>query len=73
MIGMRKLVEKIYPEKDAVMQWQTQARKITTNVKVKTEFTLPVLSATNSVRWKYHVEDATIGRYNMILGRDILI
>ena len=52
---MRRLVEKLCPEKDAVMQWQTQSENITTNFKVKIDFTLPSLRATNFVTWKCHV------------------
>ena len=41
------------------------------NLKVEVDFTLPVLSATNVVTWKCHVDDSAKGRYDMILGRDI--
>ena len=54
------------------MQWNTQAGSITTNVKVKTSFTLPDLSATKTVMWNCHVDDSTKVRYDMILGRYIL-
>ena len=69
---MGRLVEKLHPEKYAVIQWHTQAVNITTNLKVKLYFTLPALSATNVVTWKCHMGDYTKGRYNMILGRDLL-
>ena len=71
-ILMRRLVEKLCPEKDAVMQWQTQSEIITTNFKVKIDFTLSSLIATNAVTWKCHVDDSARVRYNMILGKDIL-
>ena len=54
------------------MQWQTQAGNVTSNFKVKVNFTLPTLSATNVVTWKCHADDSTRCRYDMILGRDIL-
>ena len=54
------------------MQWQTQAGNITTNFKVKIDFNLPALSATNVVTCKCHVDDSARVRYDMILGRDIL-
>ena len=57
-IVMQRLVEKLCPKKDAVMQWQTQAGNITTNFKVKIDFTLPVLSATYVVTRKFHVDDS---------------
>ena len=71
-IVMRRMVEKICPKKDAVMQWQNQAGNITTNFNIKLDFTLPALSATNVVTWKCHVYDSARGRNDMILCRDIL-
>ena len=53
------------------MQWNTQAGNITTNLKVKVDFTLPALSATNAVTWNCHVDDSAKGRYDIILGRHI--
>ena len=67
-----KASKTISPEKYAPMQWHMQARNITINLKVKVYFILPALSATNVVTWKCHVDDSAKGRYNMILGRDIL-
>ena len=54
------------------MQWQTQVGNITTSFKVKVDFKLPALSATNVMRWKCHVDHSTKGRYEMILGRYLL-
>ena len=54
------------------MQWYTQDGNITTNIKVKVEFTLPAISAKNPVTWKINVDEPAKGRYNMILGRDLL-
>ena len=72
-ILIRSLVEKLCPEKDDVMQWQKQAGNTTTNFKVKIDFTLPALSAKNAVTWKFHIYDSAKGRYDMILGRYLLI
>ena len=36
------------------------------------DFTLPEFRAMNDVTWKWHVDDFAKGRYNTILGRDIL-
>ena len=69
---MRRLVEKISTEKDAVMQWHTKDRNITTNIKVKVDFTLLALSVKNVMAWKCHVDDFTRGIYDMILCRYIL-
>ena len=41
---MVRLIEKIHPEKDASMQCNTQAVNITTNLKVKIDFTYPHLA-----------------------------
>ena len=71
-IIMIRLVEKICPEKYAVTQWQTQAGNITTNFKVKVDFTLPTLSSTNVVTWKCHVDGSAWVRYGMFLGRYLL-
>ena len=69
---MIRLVHKLIRGKDAVMQWQTQAGNIITNLKVKIDITLPTLSTMNVVTWKCHMGDSSNGRYNMILGRDLL-
>ena len=52
------------------MQLHTQAGNITTNFKFKLGFTLPSLSATNFVTWKYHVYESEKSMYDVILGRD---
>ena len=70
-ILMGRLIEKQRPGKYAPMQWNTQAGNITNNLKVKIDFTLPGISATNVVTWNCHVDDSDKGRYNMILGRYI--
>ena len=66
------LVEKLNPDKYTVMQWYAKAGHITTNSKVKVDFTLPELRAKNVVAWKCHVYEYAKVRYDMILGRDIL-
>ena len=71
-ILMGRLVGKIHPETDSVMQWYMQAGNITTTIKFKVYFTLPALSATHVVTCKCHVDDFAKGIYNMILGQDIL-
>ena len=55
-----------------MIKWHTQAGNSTTNLKVKVDFTFPALSATNVLTWTCHVYESTKGRYDMILGRDIL-
>ena len=73
MILIGRLVKKMHPEKDDLIQWHILAGNITTNIKVKVDFTVPALSATNAVTWKYYVDDSAKGRYDMILVQNILI
>ena len=56
-IVMVRIVEDNCLEKYDVMKWHTQAGNVTTNLKVKLDFTLPALRATNVVTWKCHVND----------------
>ena len=51
------------------MKWHMQVGNIIINIKVEVDFSLPELSATNIATWKFHVDDSTKFRYNMILGR----
>ena len=51
---------------------ETQSGKLTTSKKVNTDFWLPEFSATKIVMLKFHVDESTNGRYDMILGRDLL-
>ena len=55
---MGKLVEKPHPYKYAMMQWHIKVGNITTNLKVKVDFTLPVLSTTDVVTWKCHMYES---------------
>ena len=71
-IVMGRLVEKLFPKKDAPIQWHMQAGNTTTDIKVKVYFNLPALSETNVVTWICHVDDSAKGRYDMILGRGLL-
>ena len=52
--------------------WEIQARKFTTSKKVKIHICLTEFSVTKMVTWKLHVDESTNGRYNMILGIDLL-
>ena len=54
------------------MQWNIQAGKITTNLKVNIEFSLPEVSVTKNATWNFHDDDSIKIRYDMILRRDIL-
>ena len=69
---MGRLTQKDNPKEDAVMQWHTQVGITTANIKVKIDFTLPELSATQIMMWNCHVDDSANDRYDMILDIDIL-
>ena len=69
---MKRLSTKLNPKRGDVMQCHTQVGKINTNLKVKIDFTLPEFSTKKIVTWNCHVDDYAKGRYDMILGRDIL-
>ena len=71
-IVLGRLVKQLGLEKDSPVQWNTQSGNITTNLKVNVDFTLPALIATNDLTWKCHVDGSAKGRYDMVLGQDIL-
>ena len=72
MVIIVRLINILGLEKDALVQWNTQVRNITANIKVEIYFTLSTLNANNFVTWNCHVDDSAKGMYNMILGRDTL-
>ena len=46
--------------------------KFTSSKKVNIDFFSPEFSATKIMTWKFNVDVSTNGRYDMILGRDLL-
>ena len=56
-IVTRRLVEKTLLKIDAVMQWRTHSGNTTSNLRVKVGPTLTQLSATNVLKWDYHVDE----------------
>ena len=54
------------------MQCHMQSGIIINNLKLKIDFTLPEHSVTEIVTWNCHVDDSSKGRYDMVLGRDLL-
>ena len=69
---MIKLIRILKTKEDYVMEWHNQAGDITTNLKVKIDFTWPEFSATNILMWECHVDDFNKVRYDIILGRYLL-
>ena len=51
---------------------ETQSGNFMNSKKVNVDFCLLEFSATKNVMWKFHVDEYKIGRYGMILGRDLL-
>ena len=68
-IIMGRLINKLTPKNNSAIKWNTQAGKITTNLKVRIYFTLPEL---NAMTGKCYMDDLTKGRHDMILERDAL-
>ena len=52
--------------------WETQSGNFTTSKKVNVAFCLTEFSATKIVTWKFHMDESTNVRYDMILGRDLI-
>ena len=71
-IETKSIIEKLNTKEYAVMQQNTKAGNITTNLSIKIYFTLSKLSATETVTWNCNVDDSAKGRYGIILGRDLL-
>ena len=69
MIIIGRLVEKLSPEKDSVMQWNKKAGNINTTINNRVDFTLPALSETNVATQKCHMDDSNKGMYDMLLGQ----
>ena len=55
-----------------MIQWHTQEGSITIHLKVKIDSPPPELSATKIVTWNCHGDYSAKGRYDIILGGDIL-
>ena len=55
------------------MQWHMKLCSINTEIRDNIYFTLPELIATKTATWNCHVDDPAKGKYDRILGRDLLI
>ena len=69
---MVRIIQKLHHKEDDVMQWNTQAGKITTNLKFKIDFKLTEIRTTKIVMLYCHVYDSAKGGYDMILSRYLL-
>ena len=58
-------------EKTKKTSWSTVAGKFQTNGKTSAKFKLAELNPTAEIEHKFHVMP-TLGRYDMIIGRDLL-
>ena len=52
--------------------WENRSGKFTTSKKVNVDFCLLELSTTKIMPWKCHIGNSANGRYDTILGRDII-
>ena len=62
---------KMNPKEDDVMQWHTQEGSITTNLKVKIDFTLPESIVIEIMTWGFNAGDSAKGLYDMLLVIDL--
>ena len=69
---MRRIIPKLIPKEEYVMQWHTNAGNITNILKVKLDFTLLEFSATENCLWNGPVNDSVKNKYDVILGRYLL-
>ena len=73
MIVMGKLRSKLKTKEAEKNTWETQSGEFTTSKKVIVDFGILEFSAIKIVTCKFHVYKSTNGRYDMVLGRDLLI
>jgi len=68
-----KFVKKLRLKKSSNFstEWTTPGGEMRTNQMVKAQFTMPELHEDRLIEWNLHVTKA-LGKYNMIIGRDIL-
>jgi hypothetical protein len=66
-----KFIRNLPKEKTKKTSWSTVAGKFQTNGKASAKFKLAELNPTAEIEHKFHVM-STLGRYDMIIGRDLL-
>ena len=52
--------------------WESQEMNFTAPKKVNIYFCLPEFSVTKILAWKFHVDNQTNSRYDIILDRDLI-
>ena len=72
-IVMDKQTSKHNQNKSTTTKWETQDGKFMTSKKLNVDFCLSEFSVKNIVTWKCHVDESDEGRYDMTLGRDLII
>jgi len=63
---------KLHKQREKETQWTTMAGSFLTRYKVDLQIILPEFSESKTIVWNAHVTE-TLGRYDMIIGRDLLI
>ena len=64
-------VKNLQLKQTSTTNWNTAAGNFKTAKTVKADFKLPEFYTNRIINWKFHVT-SSLGRYDMILGRDIL-
>jgi len=67
----KKFTKKLRVKKGEAVQWNTPGGVMTTNQRVKVQFTIPELQDDKLIEWNVHVKE-DLNSFDMILGRDIL-
>ena len=67
----KKFIGELPIEKTKKTSWTTVAGKFQMNGKTSAKFKLPELNPTAEIEHKFHVT-STLGRYDMIIGRDVM-
>ena len=70
---MRGIISKLKNKKDAVTQWRTQVDNLKTNEKFKVNPCLPKFITTKNVGWYCHLDYYAKIRYDIIIGRYIIL
>jgi hypothetical protein len=74
IIDLKSAKNLVLKTKSSTKTWQTAAGNLCTNKKTKkTSFSFPELHANKQISKSMHVVDQGISRYDMIIGRDLII
>ena len=72
MIVNGRMTQKLKHKTATPTEWITQSGNFTTKYIINKDFTLPDFSETKTMTWKYHVDESTEGRHDIIISRGLL-